>query len=294
MPTLAWIPSSAPLDTEPRRYRGTNEGNRTVEHSADPIEPMQPSACSPDDAHNLVAGSEESAPSKGRKVESYDFDDIGVEHAQYFQGYGSDGADEYAYGTGSTPREALDDALEMIAQDTETDPEELDRIEREILADYPADHWDSDTSLVDELRSGARGRTYRVRFASYSGMRTVDETYGTLADALAKVDSIVAAREKTGHAVDSIGAPMPTSEDADTFEFGTVRKYRDTLAEYRIEVEEPEGCAMIPDTAGILSLDILAGDMDTEQFHEHELSYYVGIRIYWRDESASEEKDGAE
>lgn len=71
------------------------------------------------------------------KVTKWEMVDLGIEHSQYFQGFGrcGTGFESAVYGIGEDPREALDDCLEHIASAYDVDVEQL---EREILAEYPA------------------------------------------------------------------------------------------------------------------------------------------------------------
>jgi hypothetical protein len=72
------------------------------------------------------------------QITDFELVDIGVEHSQYFQGFGNCGTiyQNSCYGIGSDAREALDDCLENASQLTEyrTDWEAL---ERDILNKYP-------------------------------------------------------------------------------------------------------------------------------------------------------------
>lgn len=71
-----------------------------------------------------------------RVVTDFEVSDLGVEHSQYFAGYGCAGTSfaHCAYGIGDNPREALDDCLEQIASAGDIDTEDL---ERRIYAAYP-------------------------------------------------------------------------------------------------------------------------------------------------------------
>jgi hypothetical protein len=63
-----------------------------------------------------------------RKITEFELVDIGIEHAQYFQGFGASftNFDYSAVGTGSNAREAIDNALEDCAQQG-FDAEQLER-----------------------------------------------------------------------------------------------------------------------------------------------------------------------
>lgn len=62
-----------------------------------------------------------------KHVESYQIIDHGIEHSQFFQGCGTSFTEftDCATGIGATYYEALDDALEMLAQSGEWDVEAL-------------------------------------------------------------------------------------------------------------------------------------------------------------------------
>jgi hypothetical protein len=53
-----------------------------------------------------------------RKIAEFQVYDLGIEHSQYFQGFGVAFTpySECCYGIGDNPAEALDDALEQVAQ----------------------------------------------------------------------------------------------------------------------------------------------------------------------------------
>lgn len=70
------------------------------------------------------------------RIKEFELVDIGIEHEQYFKGFGycHSQFDNCAVGIGNDPREALDDCLENIAcQGYETE-----QMESDILAEYPA------------------------------------------------------------------------------------------------------------------------------------------------------------
>jgi len=68
-----------------------------------------------------------------RKISDYQFSDLGIEHSQYFQGFGTTFTPyEYAAtGSGSNLREAIDDCLEQIA----SDGFDIATLERELAAE---------------------------------------------------------------------------------------------------------------------------------------------------------------
>ena len=70
--------------------------------------------------------------------------------------------------------------------------------------------------------------SYRVRFAAHCGMKTIDETFHDRGDARDFASRVLKRRRADDHPIS-------------TLEIGT-----------DWEVEEPEGCMMVPDTAGRL------------------------------------------
>jgi hypothetical protein len=62
------------------------------------------------------------------KVREFELCDFGIDHCQYFQGIGTSLSSftEATYGVGDNPREALDDCLEIVAQQG-FDTEDLER-----------------------------------------------------------------------------------------------------------------------------------------------------------------------
>jgi len=72
------------------------------------------------------------------KVIRYELVNIGIEHSQYFQGFGVShtGYRECAVGIGEDPREALDDVLEQIA----SVGWDVEALERDIVRCFPNFH----------------------------------------------------------------------------------------------------------------------------------------------------------
>jgi hypothetical protein len=64
--------------------------------------------------------------------------DLGIEHSQYFQGFGVCGTnfDNCTYGIGDDAREALEDAIEQMAGGSEIEMD-WDQLEKDILAKWP-------------------------------------------------------------------------------------------------------------------------------------------------------------
>lgn len=70
---------------------------------------------------------------KTGKITEFEVCDLGIEHSDYFQGFGSGRYENSVVGIGTSIREALDDALESLAQCGNYDMEDL---EERILAEY--------------------------------------------------------------------------------------------------------------------------------------------------------------
>jgi hypothetical protein len=72
--------------------------------------------------------------------------------------------------------------------------------------------------------------TYRVTFHTYSGFRSLDETFDSRQEARDFCATMLRRRRDTGH-------------------------YCTALDWGEWEAQEPEDCALVPDTAGYLTLD---------------------------------------
>ncbi len=72
------------------------------------------------------------------RIAEWNVVDHGVEHAQYFQGHGTASTDwtHTATGCGSDTREALDDALEQLAQQPELDGIDWEGLHKTICDKY--------------------------------------------------------------------------------------------------------------------------------------------------------------
>ena len=89
-----------------------------------------------------------------RSITSYQLLDHGIDGAQYFPGCGVYGTD-YDYvvtGNGDTPIEAINDALESMAQSEECYDVDLDAFERQMLADESLTRWPGTPSAIENAR----------------------------------------------------------------------------------------------------------------------------------------------
>lgn len=196
----------------------------------------------------------------------------GIDHAQYFRGSSAEDSIAYGLGIGDSEREAFDNACEQI----ETSNDEIDAL---LLAERAGC---SDVNEIAALRAEeARPREYRVTYHAHNGAGTLhDETHDTIGEALANIQARIDKLRKRGNDVSRIGAEGdPTAEEI-AEEFATV-SYGETVQAYSWESEEPDNVAMIGPDAGILSLEILAGDADDDEYgSESELYYYLTVRIF--------------
>jgi len=73
-----------------------------------------------------------------RKITEFEVVDLGIEYPDYFQGFGCAFTpfDHCAYGIGDNPAEALDDCLEMVAQQG-VDVEDLETRIKETEGEAP-------------------------------------------------------------------------------------------------------------------------------------------------------------
>lgn len=83
------------------------------------------------------------------KVSDYELVDIGIDHPDYFSGFGVS-CTEYTdcvTGIGNTPREALDNCFDQLAWHQDIDWEDL---EKRVLEEYPAFSTEGHTPNVGE------------------------------------------------------------------------------------------------------------------------------------------------
>lgn len=198
-----------------------------------------------------------------RIAQALEVEDHGVDHCQYFPGAGLAFTDyeDCATGTGNTPREALEDALEALACSGWTLSEELEAQALEELGD--AEHADRDYVSEEEARGEEEALPaleWSVSFHAWSGCSPSPHSFEDRADARREAAETLRARRATGHPVSIL-------------ERGA-----------RWEVQEPEGCAMVPDTCGTLSLESNEEEREEERerlrdLYPSELYYYVSVRI---------------
>lgn len=189
-----------------------------------------------------------------KKVKQFEIINHGVEHSQYFQGCGVSLTkyDECATGTGNSYKEALNDALESLAQN-----------EWEVSEDLEQEVKDADDHnyVSDVLKENFPAVKYRVKHVGYCGMVTVDEYYDDESDAREFVAELLQWYRKK-FKVSKIDAG----------------KY---------EIEEPENSNMVPDQCGTLSLTDNSEEVEKEieeMEMNSELTYYVSVIVSDKEE----------
>lgn len=211
---------------------------------------------------------------------AWDFEDGGVDSASYFRGAGCEDFDDVATGTGSTAREALDDALDALA----SNGWDVGACAVAIPADN-AGKWDADI-VGDVLREHVEPAKVRVRFLASCGMDTAEGgTFDDADDALACVRRILDARR----ALD--GFEVDTLDDVDNLfrEVSDALESHDDAQSWEWEARAPEDCALIPDTDGTLHLEIVRGVTFDDVAEDSDLSYFVSVRVRERADDDDDE-----
>jgi hypothetical protein len=196
------------------------------------------------------------------KVSEHQWEDIGIEHSQYFPGRGTAFTewDDVFVGIGDTPEEAAEDALEYAAQCGY----ELDGIEA------PAWSKRSGISVSEWLREN-NPVTYRVRFSAYCGMTTYDETFTDEAEALDALNEQIERLNK--------GRP-------ESLTFPTLTELPDGNHDY--EYESPDDAVMVSDDDGILSYET---DSEAQDDALENSEHYYHVALYLKREEAEEAAD---
>ena len=202
-----------------------------------------------------------------QKIFQFELVDHGLEHSQYFQGCGTcfTSSNDVATGCGDNFQEAIADCLEQIAQGS--DDIDIADLEARILEDLGFESFDkikspsASAEIQAQIENDRPLPLWRVRFTGHCGMVLEDETFESWEDAREEAKKIMANRESTGHAIDQI-----RGDDSEG-------------AECSWEIGEPDDSAMVPDTAGILSLIDETPEFDEDEYTENsELYYYVSVR----------------
>lgn len=221
-----------------------------------------------------VAKLDDLATESDKFARVWEFEDCGLDSASYFRGAGADSFDDCAVGCGNTAREALDDALDMLASSGWD-------VGACALA-IPADNggaWDKDM-VGEALAESVEPARVRVRFLASCGMDTAEGgEFDSAEEALECVRGILERRAMLdGFEVD------PFEDDSDD-SVEHLPKLREALeshdADFALEWEARSGdnVSMIPDTDGTLYLDILPGVSIDEISEDSDLSYRVCVRV---------------
>lgn len=215
----------------------------------------------------------------------WEFEDCGLDSASYFRGAGSDGFEDSAVGCGNTAREALEDALDMLASSGWD-------VGACALA-IPADNggaWDKDM-VSEALEESVEPARVRVRFLASCGMNTAEGgEFDSAEEALECVRGILSRRAMLdGFEVD------PFEDDSDD-SVEHLPKLREALdahdADFELmwEARSGDDVSMIPDTDGTLYLDILPGVSFDSIAEDSDLSYRVCVRVSEHIEADSDDE----
>lgn len=180
-----------------------------------------------------------------------------IEHAQYHRGVGG----KTVLGVGSTPREALEDALEDIAQRPDL---ELACPEPDADAEFgkDADRYLAEEEIALEDRQPAYWIEHRSVTGCHPLTRENAERYSTLEDARDAFQAYLEDLESRGFELDD-------------------RALDET------EVLEPEDCAMVPDEVGTVRIvdDVDECERENERTREEsELHVYVELELEFAEE----------
>ena len=201
------------------------------------------------------------------------------------RGAGSDGFEDSAVGCGNTAREALEDALDMLASSGWD-------VGACALA-IPADNggaWDKDM-VSEALEESVEPARVRVRFLASCGMNTAEGgEFDSAEEALECVRGILSRRAMLdGFEVD------PFEDDSDD-SVEHLPKLREALdahdADFELmwEARSGDDVSMIPDTDGTLYLDILPGVSFDSIAEDSDLSYRVCVRVSEHIEADSDDE----
>jgi hypothetical protein len=211
-------------------------------------------------------------------VSAWDLENCGVDSPQYFQGAGSDGFDTFAIGIGMTLREAIEDALGVLAQDGV----DVDAVENAVLASVDSLDEETVRDAVSEHYPPLPEATFDVVFTSYCGMSISMALDASAEVAACVLRDVLQRRIQDGHEV----VPLKGADAPVTAEAIEARANDDDGPESVVwEVCEPEDAALVPDTAGFLTLrihrpDLAAYDAECERIDaEADLHHFVVLRV---------------
>lgn len=203
---------------------------------------------------------------------SWEFEDCGTDHAQYFRGAGPDDYADVSIGTGNSAGAALEDALAVLS-DSGWD---VSAAAVDIRKRGTAEAWERDT-VSEELAREVRPAKARVRFVASCGMTTREETFDDPAHALNFVSTMLDTL-RGFHGQEDTDELAPADRNLSA-ELAQALEAHDANFRLSWESRAPEDCAMIPDTDGEIVLDILRGTTLEELSEDCELSHYVVVRV---------------
>lgn len=188
-------------------------------------------------------------------VESISVSGAYVEHAQYHSGVSADSV----LGVGSTPREALADALYSLSE----------REEALVCAEPTAEEefgTDADTMLAEEaIATEDRRPKYWLLQSSVTGCHPLTRENAPVFDSIEEARAALRGR----------------ALDLQSRGFG-VSPIVDAIARDSYDIEEPDGCTMVPDEVGTLSIGDDEEECESEnerRREESELQVYVELSL---------------
>lgn len=235
------------------------EQNQPCPHCSAPLYPGE--SCAHDPA--LQSPPPEHFETGQKRVRSFEIVDHGPECSSYFRGCGTAFSDfeDVSTGIGHSAAEALEDALESLAQGGW---EFSDALEAEALEELGSKE-DRERDVISPLEEEAEEEaleplSFRVSFRAWSGCSPPREEHSEREDARDACARILRSRR-------SAGFPVSVLERGSAW-----------------EVLEPDECFMIPDDCGTLSLSDNAEEREDEREHMRdsypsELYYFLSVRV---------------
>lgn len=185
-----------------------------------------------------------------REIAEIEVLDHGIDWPDYFQGAGVTFTefDDIATGCGDTPAEAIQDALEQIAMRGDVDATTIESLVVDDVGDIDALDSPSASASVEP---DAPEESFSLHHGAFCGMQTEIESGESRADIRQTCAAKLREYRRDGYIV-------TTLTRGESWEIG-----------------EPDGCAMVPDDCGIMSI---VDDTPEAQEIDDWPNYYVSIR----------------
>jgi len=193
-----------------------------------------------------------------KTVERWEVEDFGVEHSQYFQGAGLAHTSFEAIGTGigSTPAEALDDAIEQLACDDWQFP---DTLLAELRADLGSAEEINRDFVSESIEAELPEEKWTVQRHSYSGLAYEMQSF-----------------EDEDSARDYVASLLRTRKRAYGMRVSVIEAGR------HWECLDPYDAVLVSDFAGTVGLNNNQSERDSareDMFENSELHYFVSVRV---------------